>query len=505
MRYCKPGDQNRLKMQKPQPNLPYISISKLGAERCKREGGLAFFVKEFWSTIVSDPLVWNWHMQVLCDEIQTADERVFKRLPKEKDIIINVPPGTSKTKIISILSTAWELARDPTLKVFVGSYSDAAVSGIADEVKLVMKSEKYQRWFPNTEIRRDRDALHNFKTTQNGEFYAFTVGGALTGKHAHILKVDDPINPKQAESDLQRETANDFMDQTLPSRKVNKEVTITYLIMQRLAANDPTGHILEKKGSEIHHICLPATLSKLVKPEKYRAFYSKSGLLDEFRLTQKNLDDAKLDLGGYAFAGQFDQNPAPAGGLIWQEWFIAHEDYDFPNPDHGTEDGTDWDLAYTKDDKNAASAYVSSFKYKNHTWIYDLDWAWLEFPQLITWMKTKRPTHYIEAKASGKSAKQTLAAQGVIALEVEVKGGSDKITRARMVTPMAEAGTVHIKKSLVDKLYNDPKQGILAFPKGAYMDLADALAQCLQRHKTGGIHVMVDSEEFDVFDELSWD
>jgi hypothetical protein len=134
---------------------------------------LSFFVKEFWEEIVANELVWNWHMDVLCDVIQESDERVFKRLPKLFDTIINVPPGTSKTKIVSVLSTAWEFARMPQIKVFVGSYSDQAISSIADEIRLIMKSDKYQSYFPNVIIRRDRDTLHNFKTTTNGEFYAY--------------------------------------------------------------------------------------------------------------------------------------------------------------------------------------------------------------------------------------------------------------------------------------------------------------------------------------------
>jgi phage terminase large subunit-like protein len=443
-------------------------------------------------------------MEALCNEIQTVDERVFKRLPKDKDVVINVPPGTSKTKIISILSTAWEFARMPSIKVFVGSYSDSAISGIADEIRLVMKSDKYRRWFPETVIRRDRDSLHNFKTTKNGEFYAFTVGGTLTSKHADILKVDDPLNPKQATSEADLLSANTFFDQTLPSRKVDKLVTPTYLVMQRLASNDPTGYLLEKKKDEIHHICFPAELSPLVKPWHYKLKYT-NGLLDEHRLSRKALKDAKTDLGSYAYAGQYDQSPTPAGGLIWQEWFVVHEDYDFPNPDFGSALGSDWDLAYTSKEENAASAYVTSFKYKNHIWITDVGWDWLEFPQLIHWMKTKTFPHYIEGKASGKSAKQVLSKAGIPAIEVPVKGGEDKVARARNATPTAESGIVHIKKSLVDKVYRDPKQGILAFPKGTFKDLADALAQCIQRHMTSSVHVMDDSSDFDVLGELDWD
>ena len=477
-----------------------MDADRAAAELCKRK--LSFFVKEFWETIVPNELVWNWHLDVLCDEIQEMDERVFQRLPKLHDLIVNVPPGTSKTKVVSVLSTAWEFARMPSIKVFVGSYSDSAIMGIADDIHMVMKSEKYKRYFPDTEIRKGRDTMHEFKTTANGHFYAFTVGGTLTSKHADILKVDDPLNPKQAASEAELLKANNFFDKTLPTRKVDKEVTPTYLIMQRLAANDPTGHLLSKKGKKIHHICLPGSLGKNVKPEKYKDYYI-DGLLDPIRLSASVLEDMKVDLGSSGYAGQFDQSPVPEGGLIWQKWFIEVPDELFPDPAKALNLGTDWDTAYTSDEDNAASAYVTSGKVNNKIYIFDFGWAWKEFPELIKWMKTKQAPHYVEQKASGKSSKQVLVRNGIPAIEIPVKGGSDKVARAREATPTVEAGLVCIKKSMADMLYNDSKQGILFFPKGQYKDLADTLAQAIQRHNTNGIRVMADQED-DILDELDF-
>lgn len=189
---------------------PNISLHHVRAEQCNRK--LSFFVKEFWNVIIHDDLVWNWHMEALCNEIQAASERVFKRLPKLHDIIVNIPPGTSKTTIISVMGTAWDFSRAPWIREFVGSYSDSAVMGISDNIRLIMRSEKYRTYFPKTIIRRDKDAGHNFKTTENGEFYAFTVGGTLTSKHADILKIDDPLNPKQAASAAELLKTNDFFD-----------------------------------------------------------------------------------------------------------------------------------------------------------------------------------------------------------------------------------------------------------------------------------------------------
>lgn len=487
----------------------YTDADLAAAERCKRPGGLAFFVQEFWDVIVPNPLQWNWHMQILCDEIQESDERVFKRLPKNYDSIFNVPPGTSKTLILSIFSTAWEFALMPEIKVFVGSFSDGAVSGISDKIRLLMKSPKYRKYFPETIIRGDRDNIHTFNTTKNGEFYAFTVGGTITSKHADILKVDDPLNPKQASSMAELTTANKFFDETLPTRKVDKKVTPTYLIMQRLAQNDPTGHLLKKKAEKIHHVCLPGLVSKHVKPEKYRQYYI-DGLLDHIRLDREAIEELRIDLGPYGFAGQIEQTPVPDGGTIWQKWFIELDDLSFPLPEQCSAYGTDWDLAYTKDQDNSASAYFTSGKFRNQVYLFDFDWKHLEFPELIKWMKTKPATHFIEAKASGKSAKQTLTKQGIVAVEVPLKGGADKIARAKMATPMAAAGMVFIKKSMAERLYNDARQGILFFPKGEGSDLADALAQCLQRHNTGGfkyhnpVERSEDDEEEDLLGQLDY-
>jgi phage terminase large subunit-like protein len=462
----------------------------INAELCLRD--LSHFVKEFWDTIVPNALVWNWHLTVLCDEIQASDERVFAGLPRLYDLIINVPPGTSKTKIISILSTAWEFARCPGIKVFVGSYSDMAVQAMADEIKLVMKCEKYQRYFPKTIIRTDRDSLHNFKTTENGEFYAYTISGTLTSKHADILKVDDPINPKETASEATIETTNNFFRKTLPTRKVDKKVTPTYLVMQRLHFNDPTGFLLGQKRRRLRHICLPATDSELVQPAEYRAQYV-NGLLDPERLDYETLADMENDLGPEDYAGQFDQNPVPLGGLIWGEWFIQIPDHDFPLHTWGSNYGTDWDLAYTKKEKNAASCYFTTFSYRGRIYIDDFDFQWLEFPELIKWMARTPAPHYIEKKATGASAKQTLNNLGIAAIEVEVPHAQDKVARAKAATPKAHGGLVCIRRSLAERLYRDPRQGILFFPKGKYKDVADTLAQAILRHAPKGARVLSDA------------
>ena len=457
-----------------------IDPDKASAELCKRS--LAYFVKEFWDVIIEDDLEWGAHMDIMCNEVQEVYMRVINREPKLYDLIINVPPGTSKSTIITVMAPAWSWTHDASLRHITGSYSDSLSTEHSVKSRDIIRSAKYKKYFPDVVIKKDEDNKTNYKTTKNGQRFATSVGGTVTGVHAHVITMDDPLNPKQAASQAELGEANKYFDSTLSTRKVDKRITPLILVMQRLDANDPTGHILEKKKKGVRLIRLPATDSANVHPIELREYYV-NGYLDPVRLGQDVLDEMLIDLGSYGYAGQFDQMPAPPGGLIWQrKWFNEVPDDLFPDISSAKEVGTDWDLAYTKEDNNAASAYITSGKINERIYLFDFDWKWLEFPELIKWMKEHERPHYIEAKASGKSAKQTLSKANVTAIEIKIKGGNDKVARARMASPTAESGVVYIRKSMADKFFNDSKQGILFFPKNVYKDLADVLAQCLQRH-----------------------
>lgn len=451
-----------------------IDIDKAVAELCRRS--LFEFVQEFWEIVITEEPVYNWHIEYLCSELEKVAHKIKNREKKEYDLIINIPPGTSKSTICTVMFPAWLWTIDASIRALTASYSDSLSTDHALKSRDIIKSDKYKRYFPEVNIKKDQDNKTHYKNEKGGERYATSVGGTVTGFHAHVIVVDDPLNPKSAASDAERLTANEFMDVTLSTRKVNKAVTVTILVMQRLHDSDPTGNWLKKKGKPIKHICLPGELSKDVKPVELRERY-KDGLLDAVRLTKDDLSLLKIDLGSYGYAGQIMQIPTPEGGGIWQKWIIPVPDRDFPT---NLNLSSDWDLAYTKDDKNSASAFVTSGMLGNDLYIDDIGFNWYEFPELIKWMKNVEEPHNIEAKASGKSAKQTLKSMGINAIEFKLQGG-DKIARTKMATPYAEAGRVYCKESVLNKLYNDSKQGILMFPNGENNDLNDALVQAILR------------------------
>ena len=121
-----------------------------------------------------------------------------------------------------------------------------------------------------------------------------------------------------------------------------------------------------------------------------------------------------------------------------------------------------------------------TFKHKRDILIVGFDWRWVEFPALIKWMRKLGGPHYIEGKASGKSAKQTLQSHGLSAIEVSLQGG-DKIARAELASPIPESGRVYCLAHILERLMNDDRQGLKYFPTGTHDDLNDAYVQMLNR------------------------
>jgi predicted phage terminase large subunit-like protein len=289
----------------------------LDAEVCRKS--FYEFVKEFWSVVCNEEPVWNWHIEYLCNELQIVAERVAKRLPKEYDLVINVPPGSSKSTICTIMFPAWSWLADPSFRILSASYSSNLSLEHADKSRDIIRSDKYGLWFPEISLRRDKDLKSNYENTKLGTRFATSVGGTATGMHGHIIIVDDPLNPKQAASDLERVSANTWLDSTLSTRKVDKAMTPTILIMQRLHVNDCTAHVL-KKGTKIRHISLPGELNDegIVIPDSLRENY-KDGLLDPIRISRETLAEMRKDLGERNYLGQIQQNPILKEGAMFQK------------------------------------------------------------------------------------------------------------------------------------------------------------------------------------------
>lgn len=455
--------------------LPTLDPAQAKAEQCKRR--FFKFFCEFWETIEATTLELNWHIEYICDELQKVYE-TWEAGESQPDVLINVPPGSSKSTIVTQLFPAWLWLKNPTVRIISSSYANDLSTSHAVKTRDCLKSDKFILYFPNhISFKRDSDGKTNYKNTKKGERFVTSTGGRVTGMHGDFIFNDDPINPEQAAGETELVKATRFSGRTLSTRKTNKKRSVTIMIMQRLHELDPAGDWLRKKKS-LNHICLPGKLSANIKPAHLAENYI-DGLLDINRLDNSALSKMEDDLGSYGFAGQVMQQPSPEDGGIWKKWFIPVPDHLMPTIASLEDYGTDWDTAYTEKAGNASSAYICAGRLDNKMYLDNVGWFNLEFPELIHKMKGLPNPHYIEAKASGKSAKQTLVKAGIPAIEVQVN--TDKVARARDATPKAEAGMVYVRESILDKIYNDAEQGILKFPNGIKQDLADVIAQAIQR------------------------
>ncbi len=311
-----------------------VVVSEAALVRSICHASFYAFLQEFWGVVVPEPPVWNWHIKYLCDEFQADAERVFTNQPRLHDTICNISPGTTKSTILSIMAPAWIHARRPDMRILCGSHTQALTFELGRKCRMIEESPMYRAAFPEMQPSHDQWTKSLFMNTKGGGRMACTVGGmSPTGFHAHFIIIDDPLDPQQAggRSDLDLNTANNFMSEVLPTRKVNKEVTVTWLIMQRLHQNDPTGYLLNRHPGTIRHISLPAERTTKVKPRILRRHYTRSPdatqpLMDPVRLSRKVLDEAKVALGEYGYAGQFLQDPVPRGGGMFRPNLIEITD-----------------------------------------------------------------------------------------------------------------------------------------------------------------------------------
>jgi len=334
-------------------------FDELDAIRSMCTNNYYLFLREFWDTVVSQPYIDNWHIKVVADELQFLVEWFLegnkpnhdpKYDYKPYDLIINESPGSTKSLECSVFLQPWIWARYPQAAVIGSSYQENLSIDLSRKTRIVLRSEKYQRCFPHVVIAEDQDAKGKFANTFQGERNSVGNKGGIMGRHADFIVIDDPIDPRGSRSEVEMTLANQFITETLWSRKKNKARTPTILVMQRLHQNDPTAMLLDmgnRKETQIRHLCFPAVLTDDIKPARYRKYY-KDDLFDPVRLSRRVLDEAAMQ-GEYSYAGQFLQRPVPIGGGMFKTDNITlKERSDLPPLDQFVKRVRYWDKAATE-------------------------------------------------------------------------------------------------------------------------------------------------------------
>lgn len=462
------------------------------------EGDLASFVRAAWLVLEpSSPILWNWHHDLMCEYLTAVTRGIIQKL------IINIPPQHTKSRLVTVLWPCWAWAKQPDANWIFSSYSGGG-TGLSTKHSIerrdVIESDWYQeRWGAAVELAADQNIKTLYKNEKGGQMLATSTGGTVTGFAGDVIVVDDPVNPTEARSDADRQTANNFFDLSLSNRlRRTKYPGAKVIIMQRLHMDDLTGHVLAKPPAEGEQpwtvVSVPAEAKqdeRLVFPISGRVVERKRGdPIDERRFPKPVLAGLKSTMGSWGYAGQFQQEPSPEGGAILkQDWFKRRWTILPPRFDELVQS---WDCAF-KDTKD--SDYVAGGLWGRIGPLFlliDQVREHLSFTGTVARIKEPIGLYaarwkiadaiLIEDKANGTAVVDTLktSVAGVIAVTPE--GG--KISRAQAVAPLCEAGNVILPADapwLAEYLGE-----LVAFPAAAHDDQVDQTTQALHYMKIRG-------------------
>lgn len=446
-----------------------------GEERAKNMS-LAEFTRQAWPIIEpGTPLVWGRHIDAVCLHLEAvADGRIRK-------LIINIPPGHMKSVLVSVMFPAWMWARNPHVRCLTGAYVDDLATRDAVKSRDILSSDWFQETFcPRWRWKRDENLKTSYKNTAMGARATFSIGGQLTGFRGDGTIVDDPLNVRDAMSEMKRKEAVMVMKTALPTRVNQPKTAWHVLIMQRLHEEDPTG-VLLKDGSW-EHLCLPAEFEpsrRCTTSIGWTDWRTEEGeLLFPEMFGRAELADFAKTLGPAQYAGQFLQRPVPASGLVFQrDWFRLYD----VAPARFDEIIISVDAAFKKTEETDFVVIGALGRLGSDFYLLDLVRDRLDYistKDAIRAVIRRWPTAYkrlVEDKANGSAIINELNREfgGFIG----VSPTDSKLARARAVSGHVRSGNVWLPLSA--RWLEDFLHEMCHFPLGAKDDQVDMFTQAL--------------------------
>lgn len=274
-----------------------------------RQDFLSFVLKVFTTLNPGTVYLHNWHVEAIVTLLGHVMQGETRRA------MINVPPRTLKSMIVSIAWPAFLLGHDPTRKIFVVSHGLDLAEEHHAAFRKVVESDWYRAAFPTMSPAAEKDTALVFRTSQGGQRKAFSVESRITGQGADIIILDDPLDASDAQNELACAKVNDWIVNVLMGRFNTGATGIMVLVMQRLAINDPAARLLEIEPWSL--LSLPAIaeedMTVEVAPGETGVF-AKGELLHRQLLNRPYLDQRRRVMGSAAYSAQYQQRPLPSGG-----------------------------------------------------------------------------------------------------------------------------------------------------------------------------------------------
>jgi predicted phage terminase large subunit-like protein len=400
-------------------------------------------------------------------------------------LIINLPPRMLKSHAASVALPAWLLGRDPAKQIICASYGQDLADKHARDCRTLMRSNFYRRLFTGTVLSEAKHSVNEFMTTQQGFRLATSVGGAVTGRGADIIILDDVMKPEKALSETRRRTHNDWFFNTLFSRLNSKEHGVIIIVMQRLHQEDLVGEVLDRGHWDV--LSLPAIAvedERILYKNWYGefAFVRKAGqALHPERESKETLLNIRENIGEYDFQSQYQQSPtAREGSIVKREWLKSYPAG--PTPRDYWAIVQSWDTAIKAGDSNDFSVCTTWMVARGNAYLLDVFRERLIYPDLkravIEQFKRHTPGKVIiEDQGSGSVLIDDLRNDGLYCERYKPPSGTTKADRLGIQSSKFEAGRVYLpEKANWRDAYIDE---ITGFPGAKHDDQVDSTTQAL--------------------------
>ena len=451
-------------------------------ERCKES--FVFFAKQMWPIFISGK-----HHAIMADAFERVARGDLKRL------IINMPPRHTKSEFASYLLPSWFLGKYPEKKIIQTAHTAELAVGFGRKVRNLVSSDEYRKVF-DTVLSSDSKAAGRWNTDAGGDYFAIGVGGAVTGKGADLLIIDDPHSEQEAKQGNPAVFDNVYEWFTSGPRQRLQPGGAIIIVMTRWSKRDLTGQILKNAGKEgvdqWEIIDFPAIMPS--GTPLWPAFWSKTAL-----------EALKAELPVAKWEAQYQQNPTSEEGAIIkrEHWRIWEKDH-APDCDYIIQS---WDTAFEKNNRADYSACTTwgVFDQVNqhgdlraNIILLDAFKGRLEFPELKKqalelYQEWEPDTLIVEKRAAGAPLIYEMRKMGIPLSEFTPGKGNDKISRVNAISDLFASGVVWCPET---RWAEEVMDELASFPNGDHDDLVDSSSQALMRFRQGGF-IAIDSDEPD--------
>jgi predicted phage terminase large subunit-like protein len=396
-----------------------------------------------------------------------------------------MPPRHTKSEFASYLLPAWFLGKFPNKKIIQTAHTAELAVGFGRKVRNLVNTPEYQFVFP-TKLSADSKAAGRWNTSAGGDYFAIGVGGAVTGKGADLLIIDDPHSEQEAMQGTAGVYDRVFEWYNAGPRQRLQPGGAIVIVMTRWSKKDLTGQILQNEanrgGDPWELIEFPAIMPS-GKPT-WPQFWKK-----------EELENIKAELPVSKWEAQYQQNPTSEEGAIikremWKIW-----EKDSPPPCEYIIQS--WDTAFEKNNRADYSACTTwgifrsetqNGEYINNIILLEAIKERMEFPELkaraFEQYKTWNPdTLIVEKKAAGAPLIYEMRQMGIPISEYTPSKGSDKIARVNAISDLFASGLVWCPET---RWADEVIEQCASFPNGDHDDLVDSTSQALLRFRQGG-------------------